>query len=138
MKQILLVALSISMLIFTGCEREEGVGGKATITGKVLKMELREITEDTLALYYMPETRVYITYGDNLGVDDDVRTHFDGTYKFEYLRKGEYTIYAYSEAYENRVDYRKINVPVIQKVTISDKKGTVTVPDIVVVEYKKN
>ena len=129
----LMLVLVIAML--SSCDKEEGVGGKALLTGKVKIVLLREIVEDTVDTYYLPEERVYIVYGDNKAYDDDMRTHFDGSYKFEYLKRGEYTVYAYSEEYENRDDYRKIKVPVIKKVTIEDKKETVEVPDIIINEY---
>ncbi|MBK9456483.1 MAG: hypothetical protein IPO24_13285 [Bacteroidetes bacterium] len=47
--------------------------------------------------YYSPDEKVFIVYGDNTAFDDEVSTAYDGTYKFEYLRKGLYTIYVYSD-----------------------------------------
>ncbi|MCB9360894.1 MAG: hypothetical protein H6587_05715 [Flavobacteriales bacterium] len=41
---------------------------------------------------------VFIIYGDNDDIqDDDVKSNFDGTFKFKNLRQGSYRIFAYSE-----------------------------------------
>lgn len=41
---------------------------------------------------------VYIIYGDDDDIqDDDIKSNFDGTFKFKNLRKGSYRIFAYSE-----------------------------------------
>jgi hypothetical protein len=41
---------------------------------------------------------VFIIYGDDDDIqDDDVKSNFDGTFKFKNLRKGSYRIFAYSE-----------------------------------------
>lgn len=41
---------------------------------------------------------VFIIYGDKDNIqDDDVKSNFDGTFKFKNLRKGSYRIFAYSE-----------------------------------------
>lgn len=41
---------------------------------------------------------VYIIYGDEDEIyDDNIKTNFDGTFKFTNLRKGTYKVFAYSE-----------------------------------------
>ncbi|MBK9318668.1 MAG: hypothetical protein IPM91_07470 [Bacteroidetes bacterium] len=41
---------------------------------------------------------VYIIYGDDgNAIDDRTRTSFDGSYKFEFLKKGKYKIFVYTE-----------------------------------------
>jgi hypothetical protein len=47
--------------------------------------------------YYAGKVDVYIIYGDEAYFGDDVETNYDGTYEFRYLRKGKYTIFAYSD-----------------------------------------
>lgn len=39
---------------------------------------------------------VFIVYGDEDFFGDDVETNAEGMYQFEYLRPGEYTVFAYS------------------------------------------
>jgi hypothetical protein len=41
---------------------------------------------------------VYIIYGDEDDIfDDNVKTNYDGTFKFSNLRKGSYKVFAYSK-----------------------------------------
>jgi len=41
---------------------------------------------------------VYIVYGDNDEIyDDNIKTNYDGTFKFNNLRKGSYKVFAYNE-----------------------------------------
>tara|TARA_B100000809_G_scaffold266703_1_gene330874 strand:+ start:3975 stop:4736 length:762 start_codon:yes stop_codon:yes gene_type:complete len=45
---------------------------------------------------------VYIIYGDDDDIfDDNVKTNFDGTFKFSNLRKGSYKVFAYSKDESN-------------------------------------
>ncbi|MBK7966491.1 MAG: hypothetical protein IPK10_15240 [Bacteroidetes bacterium] len=95
MKQLLL-NLSI-ILIFTACKKEAGEGGNSVIQGKILERRYTAfptIYSDNAAI----EKDVYIIYGDgNTTFDDRTKTSFDGSYKFEFLRKGKYKIFVYSE-----------------------------------------
>ena len=46
----------------------------------------------------MADEDIYIIYGDKDDVyDDNMKTNYDGTFKFKNLRKGNYKIYAYSK-----------------------------------------
>lgn len=41
---------------------------------------------------------IFIIYGDGDDIhDDDIKSNFDGTFKFDNLRKGSYRVFAYSE-----------------------------------------
>ena len=91
---LLLIALLVGT---TACTNEEGIGGKAMISGQVIVEVYDRNTQELLTSGPAPNERIYIIYGDNTGYDDDLRTSYDGTYKFEYLYKGSYQIYAYSE-----------------------------------------
>jgi hypothetical protein len=85
-------------MVFAGCSKDPGVGGKATIKGKVKVVEYNDNTcLPTGNEYYGPEERVYIIYGDNGFYDDDIRTGPDGSFEFRWLRKGDYTIFVYSD-----------------------------------------
>jgi hypothetical protein len=86
----------MALWAMTGCSSLPGDGGTSTIHGKIFVQRYNEfgtMYQD----YYGPDERVYIIYGDNIGYDDEVKTAYDGTYKFPFLRKGTYTIYAYSD-----------------------------------------
>lgn len=73
---------------------------------------------------------VFITYGDNTFNDDDVATNQDGSYVFNYLRKGDYTIHAYEDCNTCDSDLGRVEV----SVNLSGKKDQVAAPDIELVE----
>ncbi len=78
-----------------GCEQVPGEGGTSTLTGKVWARDLNN-SGQLIAEYYAPEERVYIIYGEDSFYHDDVRTDYQGRYAFRYLKKGRYTVFAYS------------------------------------------
>lgn len=84
-------------VMFTSCQQPEGEGGTATISGKVYAFNYNNsgvLQEE----FYAPDEEVYIIYGegDNL-YDDSYNTSFDGSYRFQYLRPGTYTVFVYSD-----------------------------------------
>ncbi|MFN0187870.1 MAG: hypothetical protein ACKVQV_04155 [Bacteroidia bacterium] len=95
MKQ-LLISLGFLCLI-SACKKEAGEGGNSVIQGKILERTYTAfptIYSDKASL----EKDVYIIYGDdNSTFDDRTRTSFDGSFKFEFLRKGKYRIFVYTE-----------------------------------------
>lgn len=88
--------LCLTVFVLSACEKEPGEGGSASVVGKLFLQDLNsdgEIKDE----YFLPDERVFIIYGDNAIYDDDTRTHFDGSFQFKYLYKGQYTIFAYSK-----------------------------------------
>lgn len=110
---------------FISCEKIEGEGGTSTISGKVRVVKLAGDQE-----YYAQEERVYIIYGDDITHSDDVRTNFDGTFRFSYLRKGNYHLYAYSKDTTGNYDSGKM--PVIRTVEITKHNQHIEVDDIII------
>ena len=51
------------------------------------------LTPDTIVA---AKTDVFIIYGDEAYFGNDVETNAEGLYQFEYLRPGDYTVFAYS------------------------------------------
>ncbi len=91
------IALSIVCLaLFGGCTKEPGLGGTCTLTGRVWAEE-RNNAGTLLRAYWLADERVYIVYGESPVYNDDMRTHYDGTYRFEDLRPGRYTVFCYSD-----------------------------------------
>jgi hypothetical protein len=114
-------------MIFLSCEKEEGKGGQATITGKVYAYDVDNgIKTDS---GYIAGVRVYISYGDNTGVDDNTRTDGSGIYTFNWLQKGTYKVWVVSECdtcpLGQNTDY--------ELVEISEKKETKSVRDLIYV-----
>lgn len=132
MRNLLTLLLTTICFTFFSCDKEEGEGGKATIKGKVFTYDVSDLTGDTLASYYALEERVYIIYGDNNIYDDDTRTHYDGSFQFQYLKKGDYTLYVYSDC-----DTCASNkTTVIKEVKIDDNKAMVEVPQFDIINLK--
>ena len=116
-------AFGLTIILLISCEKPAGEGGLGSITGKVF---LREYNSSGVfkSEYFAPDEKVYIVYGDHPIYDDETRTHHDGTYKFDYLNKGDYTIFVYSEC-------DTCSLPIIaieEKVTIDQRGDQVSVP----------
>jgi len=89
------------IFILSSCNQNEGLGGSSSIEGYVYN-----IVHQSGDFSFTPDTvpaageRIYIIYGDNEDgpvANKDVRTNLKGMYRFEYLRKGNYIVYAFSE-----------------------------------------
>jgi len=128
---LLLVFIPISILTFS-CKKEEGLGGTSTITGKVIERQYNANFTVLTKQFYAPDEEVFIVYGDDPVYGDKVTTNFDGTYRFEYLREGNYTIFAYSE---DSINYPSPQmIPVIKHIKITKKNQTVTAEDIIILK----
>ncbi len=86
----------IGLLIFSACEKDPGVGGTSSIVGTIIVQETDNFG-NVVTEYAGPEERVYIIYGDGDFYDDEVRTNYDGRYKFDFLTIGNYRIFAYTD-----------------------------------------
>lgn len=126
---IILSLLFISFLL--ACTKGPGTGGRATIKGKVYTHNYNSsfVLQDS---GYLGAQKVYIKYGDQVGIGNDVDTDNEGIYVFPYLRKGTYTIYTYSKTLQNN----QLDSVVIQTVTIADRKETVELPDFEIITFK--
>lgn len=93
----LLLTLLVAVLLLPSCNKGPGEGGTGTVQGFVKLVHHPDddytLTPDTIVA---AKTDVYIIYGDENYFGDDVETGADGMYQFEYLRSGEYTVFAYS------------------------------------------
>ena len=88
------------LLLCASCNKEEGLGGSSAIQGYVYHV-VHQHDVYSLAAETIPAVgeRVYIVYGDNENgpvATRDVRTNKNGMYHFEYLREGNYVVYALS------------------------------------------
>lgn len=73
---------------------------------------------------YIGDERIFISYGDHTIIDDEARTSYDGSYRFNNLNKGDYTVFIFS--YCGKCP---LNQEVILKVTITEKKQDVKLDD---------
>jgi hypothetical protein len=135
MKRICIFILlsSFLVLILISCNKEEGIGGTSSITGKIIERRYNaNFSVLSEPQFYSPDEDVFIVFGDDAVYGDKVTTHFDGTYRFDYLREGSYTIFAYSEDSANYPTQRKI--PVMKKVEITEKNQTIQVDPIIILK----
>ena len=134
-RHILKIGILIPFLAFvmaTACEKEEGVGGTSTITGKVMVREYNGNFTYMIGEYYAGDQDVYLIYGNDSVYSDKFTTSYDGTYRFEYLREGTYRVFAYSL---DSAAYPLDKVTeVMKEVTITGKDQVVVVEDIIVLD----
>ena len=130
--KILIFSLAIISLIFVSCKKDPGEGGLATINGKVVVYDFDNSFKQLRAIYEPVGLNVYISYGDIPGVGNSVKTAYNGTFQFAYLRKGKYTIYAESKDSSN-VNSNK-TIAIIRQVEITEKKQVIELPVIEVID----
>ncbi len=111
-KGIFILSL-FSVILFSSCVNEEGVGGTSAVEGFVIQVHHPDgeynFSTDT---FPAAETRVYIQYGGEEPYSDDMRTGADGYFKFKYLNKGTYTVFAYNEYPNGRKEAVKETITV--------------------------
>ena len=120
-------------LFFVACTKSPGIGGKATVKGHVNAIYVQEGSFDTIEVSAFPDTRIYIVYGDGNTQDDDTRTSPDGSYKFEFLNPGDYTLYTYSESLLVPSELEVVST----KITVDKKQNDIVVPTFTVIKYVK-
>lgn len=127
MKQLAKGLAVLVILGVTACGKEPGEGGRAEIRGRVVEQRYNNNTGQPVGpVYAVPERQVYIIYGDGTFHDDDVRTGPDGTFRFPWLRKGDYTVYTISEC----DDFDGCTFAVEVRTSVGDRKEVVDVGDL--------
>jgi hypothetical protein len=133
MKKILLFITTI--LALTACEKPAGEGGTSKISGNVtyFTTTFNAQTSNMDTIYYPKANKdIYIIYSDNENdiFDDNTETDWNGNFHFQYLRKGDYTIYTYVDSIVvNTITY---DYPVFKHVSITSNNSTNTLSDFVI------
>lgn len=130
MKKLWPILLLIAVLLIA-CAKEPGVGGTATIVGKVYAYDYNAEMTNLRTEYYAPDEDVFIIFGEDSIFSDRTLTNFDGTYRFKYLRPGTYTIFAYSKNLQTKLPPL---YAVKKTISISSDQDIVTVEDIEIVK----
>jgi len=122
------------IVLLQACKKIEGVGGDASIHGKVYFKHYNSTFTTLLNEGMYPDTYVYIIYGDNINYGQRIKTNYNGEFEFKYLYKGNYRIYTYSVDSAALVNGVLSPPPqaVVSEVTISKRKdkmdvGTISV-----------
>ncbi|MEE2931052.1 MAG: hypothetical protein VX370_00820 [Bacteroidota bacterium] len=139
MKKIITFNLIVACFFYS-CTKEEGEGGSSVITGKVYELTLYQEFNDTMSWWDTIEYKldfekeVYIIYSDDENdiYDDSFDTHWNGEYRFEFLRKGNYTIYTYS-SYDTSGIFSG-SYPIFKHVKINKDNTTFVVDDFIILK----
>ncbi|HNX06983.1 MAG TPA: hypothetical protein PKL96_05315 [Bacteroidales bacterium] len=115
--------------LFCSCKKDPGEGGTSSIYGKVYMKDYNSTYTVLLEEYYAQDVDVYIIYGDDKTYSERIRTNYDGTYEFKYLRKGTYHIYAYSE---DSTLTTNAMIPVIRDVEITKNNQDVEADEMII------
>lgn len=129
MKNLFLI-LSI-VLLFQSCKKDEGVGGNSTIKGKIMMKDYNG-TVFSGNTFDGADVDVYIIYGgENTFYDDRIRTSYDGTFEFRYLRKGNYKIFVYSKNVSGTPNTSPIET-IFASATINNNKEIIDLGEITI------
>jgi hypothetical protein len=131
-----IVVVSIAM---TSCEKEAGEGGTSKITGKVYQIQYDASFQTVVDTVPASDEDVYIIYGSTGNTyDDDFKSSFDGSFKFDFLQKGTYRLFAYSDdstgAYNGNLNPESRDVPSLVEVSVSSNGDEVTTPIIYILK----
>jgi hypothetical protein len=126
-----------TLLLFSQCQKEAGDGGLATIKGSVIK-EYRAVLNNPLNSVQLPalDQEIYIVYGNNISPSDKVVTNYNGDFSFSGLRKGDYTIYTYSQDTSATATAALSNMAIVSKVKITERDQVKELDPMVVYEKK--
>ena len=132
LKKKLLIMSLIGLCFFISCKKEAGPGGKASITGKVYVKNYDLSYTILLSEYYEQGENVYISYGNETTVGDNVKTSYDGSFVFPYLRQGKYKIWSVSK--DSSSSDPAATRAIIQEIEIKDRKEQITLSDIIILK----
>jgi hypothetical protein len=132
MKKIKIIAaiLIVSVFLFS-CSKGPGEGGRASIKGSVFARNYSNTYIKTDS-GFLGGQNVYIKYGDQPGIGDNVDTDQDGIFYFNYLREGKYTIIVYSKQLVNNT----LDSAVVNTVEITSRKQELNMPKIIINTFK--
>jgi hypothetical protein len=121
--------LPVLMVLFIlSCSKEPGQGGNSTLYGKVFVKDYNSTFTVLNEEYYGQDEEVYLIYGDDKSYSDHIKTSYDGSFEFKYLRPGDYHLYCYSK--DSTLQTNAL-IPIIRDITITKKKQNVEVPQLI-------
>lgn len=130
-----IIFLVIIVFAFFSCEKPAGEGGSSEINGKVTYFTTSYNAQtSSLDTTYYPKSGkdIFIIYSNNEDdlFDDKTETDWNGNFKFEYLRKGDYVVYTYVDSVVvNDVTY---DSPVFYHVNISENNSSIILEDYII------
>lgn len=134
--KLVLFLAALPFATFVSCSDEEGEGGKAKISGIVYKIvDGGEIAKSGDDYSFVRDTvvasdvDVFLIYGgdQNNVYDDKTKTSHNGKFEFDYLREGDYSVYAYND--DDSYQMKSVHC---------GKKGTTDVENMYILEGKNS
>lgn len=120
----------LACAVLNACEKEPGEGGNSVIVGKVIERSyvvFPNLYSDKPAM----DRDVFIIYGDGSNaIDDRTRTSFDGSFKFEFLKRGDYRVFVYGE--DTALTNFGNDKALIFEASIKKNNSEVRIPDITI------
>ena len=129
LEYIFIVTLLFAFL--NSCKKQEGTGGTSSISGTVIADVIFDNKNgDTLGTNQkLANTSVYICYGTDSIPSDNIKTSYNGSFRFDYLQKGSYTLYVLSDNIVPSIPYPSTNFQlytiVKKRIEITDKNKNV-------------
>ena len=120
------------IFITTSCKKDSGPGGKVNIRGKVYVKNYDASFTILLSEYYEQAENVYISYGNESTVGDNIKTSYDGSFVFPFMRKGKYKIWAISK--DSASSDPTATKAIIAEIEVKERKGDVYIKDIEIVK----
>jgi hypothetical protein len=127
------IGFYVIILFLLSCTKQEGEGGLNSIQGVVMIQNVNSLLEKSGAPYFAQDEKVYISYGENTTVDNDVSTSAQGNFIFQYLTPGNYSVFAYSD--DTVAFNAQSKMGVNQQVSIKNKKDKVTLDTIIIYKH---
>ncbi len=103
----------LTLCIFFSCNKDEGMGGSSSLEGYVYNIIHKDdnfsFSKDTIPAV---KEDVFLIFGDDNYFGEDTETNGEGMFRFDYLRKGTYTLYALSKYADGRseAEYKTVHV----------------------------
>ncbi len=134
MKKIYILPILIFLIAaVASCKKGPGPGGQSKIAGKIFARNLNKTFDIIRDSGYVADEKVFISYGDNSSVGDNVTSSFDGSFLFEYLRPGNYKIWCLSK---QLYGINKLDTSIVKNITITSNGEVVNAGDIVIYTNK--
>ena len=90
------IALCLSFGMAVSCEKSEGFGGTASISGTVTELFYNDDYSLLIHERAAVDEEVFIVFGDDKALGNRVRTNQNGQFMFKYLFPGQYEVYIIS------------------------------------------
>lgn len=131
-KFITYISIALVVFSFASCEINEGPGGTSEIYGRIWVRDYNSNFTILNGQYWAEEEDVYLMYGNDTIYSDRFKTNYDGSYWFQYLHEGDYTIYVYSK--DSTFQSESGRYPIKHTVHIGSKDESVEVPTITILK----